>query len=83
MSPYPSKAYLAPWLLGRAGFAYPLTYPIWAKHYDKGLSEQTKEVFREAGGKGKEIAPDVEVELKISEGQPAEKFLDESEEDDY
>jgi len=83
MAPYPYAAYPTPWLLGAPGYVLPFAYPVWAQQYEEGLVEQTEKFFNKALDKAEEVAPDVDVELMLTQGKPAEKILDVSEDIDY
>lgn len=83
MAPYPYAAYPVPWMMGRAGYVLSFAYPAWAQQFDEKLAEHSKEVFNEARDKAQEVAPEVELELLLSQGKPASKILDIVDEREY
>ena len=86
VAPYQASEYPNPWLMGRPLSAWegiPHNYPLWATQFDDELYQHNKDVFKEAKEIADNTAPEVEKDLVIKLGKPAETILDISKSGNY
>lgn len=71
------------WIGGYPGYIYPSNFPVWAKRYDENKLEYSKDYFTQVVEQLKLSEGDnIDISYKVVPGKPAEKILEQVEEED-